>query len=849
MTVSQSTVAGNTAATGGGVYNTGTFNLYSSTVSGNTASNGNGGGIFSSSNVAGVELAVINSTVANNVTTQGSGGGVFTQDAQAVFTNSTIASNQAGANGGGLFEAVAGGATLNNTIVAQNTVAGAANDIGGAVVVATSKNNLIGTGGSGGLVNGLPNNNQVGVANPGLNPLGNYGGLTQTMSLQDTSAAVNNGSNALAVYPDGSPIVTDQRGKPRVFGASVDIGAVELQASLTFKLLSNGDLIQTKNELQSAIAVNVNAIAVDASNTLYEQEIDGSLWQYKNATWTMLDKNVAGIKLASDGTLYDLETSGLVRSYSNGVLAANPVRTGVESIGVNGTTLYMLQSNGNFSSFNGTTVTLINPKVSSFTVAPNGVYAYQAIGGPINVSSGGTVATGTSLVSLDSDANLWFLRAGSLVEDSTSSPALPQGTSIPNVVSALMTTDSANITSVDYLTISGNLVNTASGSSIDTGVRNFAVANNGTVYAIEAAVNLFAFNSDGKSSVLDNRAVTVQVSSSGLMYVLEDSSVLWVLSNLKGNAWTLVDTGTKSFGLTGAGVLWELEIGGRLWSQTSGTWTLMDSNSTSLFVAANGTMAELEPSGALWTFDTVAGWTLKESIAIQIAIAADSALVVLDNNQAALRNGRRLHDPAPHAFHRQRNNFVHANQRQYRNGETWKSGLHHIATTEKCLAASTPTQNRVGVGLRYLPWPKTENRRKPGHSRLCVWSVVYKAARKDAKTQRRRALRLGVVAKLPTEPRPGKEQVQVEVRAGQLRHFIETLDLFYDAFLARRLGADWHKELSRIHRLANPVAAHHHRPSPPPPLYRIQAPGTRAGRFCRPQFAASEAVKVSPSSF
>jgi hypothetical protein len=634
VTVSQSTVAGNTAATGGGVYNTGTFNLYSGTVSGNTASNGNGGGIFSSSNAAGVELAVINSTVANNVTTQGGGGGVFTQDAQAVFTNSTIASNQAGANGGGLFEAVAGGATLNNTIVAQNTVAGAANDIGGAVVVATSKNNLIGTGGSGGLVNGLPNNNQVGVANPGLNPLGNYGGLTQTMSLQDTSAAVNNGSNALAVYPDGSPIVTDQRGKPRVFGASVDIGAVELQASLTFKLLSNGDLIQTKNDLQSTIALNVNAIAVDASNTLYEQEIDGSLWQYKNATWTMLDKNVASIKLASDGTLYDLETSGLVRSYSNGVLAANPVRTGVESIGVNGTTLYMLQSNGNFSSFNGTTVTLINPKVSSFTVAPNGVYAYQVIGGPINVSNGGTVATGTSLVGLDSDANLWFLRAGSLVEDSTSSPALPQVASIPNVVSALMTTDSANITSVDYLTISGNVVNTASGALIDTGVRNFAVANNGTVYAIEAAENLFAFNSDGKSSVLDNRAVTVQVSSSGLMYVLEDSSVLWVLSNLKGNAWTLLDTGTKSFGLTGAGVLWELEIGGRLWSQTSGTWKLMDSNSTSLFVAANGTIAELEPSGALWTFDTVAGWSLKESIAIQIAIAADSALVVLDNNQA-----------------------------------------------------------------------------------------------------------------------------------------------------------------------------------------------------------------------
>lgn len=52
-------------------------------------------------------------------------------------------------------------------------------------------------------------------------------------------------------------------------------------------------------------------------------------------------------------------------------------------------------------------------------------------------------------------------------------------------------------------------------------------------------------------------------------------------------------------------------------------------------------------------------------------------------------------------------------------------------------------------------------------------------------------------AKLP-KVEDGEERVQLEERAGQLRHFIETLDLLYDAFLERRLGSDWSKELGRV---------------------------------------------------
>ena len=215
VTLGQSTIFANTATSGGGVYNTGTFILSSSTISGNTAS-GNGGGIYSDSTVAGTDLKVIDSTVANNVAT-GAGGGIYSGDVGAVLVNSTIALNRAGGGGGGLFEATSN-ATLTNTIVALNTMAGAPSDISGNVV-GTSSNNLIGTGGSGGLVNGLPNNNLVNVANPGLDPSGlrNNGGPTQTIALVAGSVAIDAGTDSVLSSPYN--LITDQRGYARKTGA------------------------------------------------------------------------------------------------------------------------------------------------------------------------------------------------------------------------------------------------------------------------------------------------------------------------------------------------------------------------------------------------------------------------------------------------------------------------------------------------------------------------------------------------------------------------------------------------------------------------------------------------------
>jgi hypothetical protein len=52
-------------------------------------------------------------------------------------------------------------------------------------------------------------------------------------------------------------------------------------------------------------------------------------------------------------------------------------------------------------------------------------------------------------------------------------------------------------------------------------------------------------------------------------------------------------------------------------------------------------------------------------------------------------------------------------------------------------------------------------------------------------------------ARLPA-PEGEDERARIDERVTQLRHLLETLDLMYHAFLRRRLGDDWPKELARM---------------------------------------------------
>ena len=111
---------------------------------------------------------------------------------------------------------------LYDSIVVRNTDSdGSAEDIRGSVSPASAYN-LVGNDRTNILT--AANHNLLNVTEPGLGPLADNGGPTRTMALLPGSPAIDAGPNA-AVDANGNPLLTDQRGLPRLVNGAVDIGA------------------------------------------------------------------------------------------------------------------------------------------------------------------------------------------------------------------------------------------------------------------------------------------------------------------------------------------------------------------------------------------------------------------------------------------------------------------------------------------------------------------------------------------------------------------------------------------------------------------------------------------------
>jgi len=241
LTLTDDSIFGNTLSgngtAGGGICNFGTATLSGVTVSGNILSggDGSGGGIYNQGT-----MSLVNCTIANNsapggnVSGQHEGGGGITNDVGGNITlhDVTVADNTvsgamaSNSFGGGIFNAdVAGNFTLANSIVAGDTIAGVSRDADGNFT--SLGDNLVGAidGNSSGWIASDLTGSVATPFNANLGVLANNGGPTQTLLPQTGSPAIDAGNNAL--IPSG--IVTDQRGLPRIYNTTVDIGAVEVQ--------------------------------------------------------------------------------------------------------------------------------------------------------------------------------------------------------------------------------------------------------------------------------------------------------------------------------------------------------------------------------------------------------------------------------------------------------------------------------------------------------------------------------------------------------------------------------------------------------------------------------------------
>ena len=132
VTITGVTITGGRTSYGGGIYNNdGTVTVTQSTISGNSAQD-NGGGIYNNDGT----VTVTQSTISGN-SAQDSGGGIYNDDGTVTVTQSTISGNSAQDNGGGIYNA--GGAIpiynyyWGTLTVTQSTINGNSADCGGGV--------------------------------------------------------------------------------------------------------------------------------------------------------------------------------------------------------------------------------------------------------------------------------------------------------------------------------------------------------------------------------------------------------------------------------------------------------------------------------------------------------------------------------------------------------------------------------------------------------------------------------------------------------------------------------------------------------------------------------------------
>jgi hypothetical protein len=196
--------------------------IYFSTISGNTALTG--GGIYAGGNFD----ALHDSTVSGNTALADYGGGLYVYCASGAVMSSTIAGNYAAVADAGIATGFYCQLAVSNTIVADNLTGTGADDVGGYFWLATSN---VEAPTYADLYFDPARPSQVGI-DPQLGPLQDNGGPTPTQRPATTSPVVDRGLPPEIEDQRGISRPVDFAGIPNVGGpfpyAGGDIGSVEL---------------------------------------------------------------------------------------------------------------------------------------------------------------------------------------------------------------------------------------------------------------------------------------------------------------------------------------------------------------------------------------------------------------------------------------------------------------------------------------------------------------------------------------------------------------------------------------------------------------------------------------------
>ena len=288
----------------GGIWSSGPLTVTDSTIEGNTGRFGNGGGI-----TGGLPLTVTNSTISGN--TADYGGGILVRVATTVeLSNVTIVGNTAaevqtpGAGIGGGVRLDFGTLYIRNSIVSGNTANFDPNfSVGGASVVSLGYN--IATGYP-------PAPTDINAGDPYVDALADNGGPTETRALFVDSPALDGGNPAGCTDENGAPLDADQRGVVRPLRYACDIGAFEADPP------ENDDFVDAK-PLDPSPATNMYATKEEGEPDHAANPGGASVWY----SWTPAFSGTAFVATAGSSfdTLLGVYTGSSVSSLTT--LAGN----------------------------------------------------------------------------------------------------------------------------------------------------------------------------------------------------------------------------------------------------------------------------------------------------------------------------------------------------------------------------------------------------------------------------------------------------------------------------------------------------------------------------------------------
>jgi hypothetical protein len=212
LIIINSTISGNIAPFGGGIYNGAGLTIVNSTLSGNMAGS-EGAGVYNAAT-----LTISNSTFSGNAA-HGSGGACINGGILLIM-NSTLSGNSAADAGGGVYNI--GTLHIGNTILKGGDSGANINVNGGGTVTSLGYN--ISSDDGGGFLTGP--SDQINT-DPMVGPLQNNGGPTFTHALLPGSPAIDAGDPQFTAPP-----YFDQRGPNfwRVRNDRLDVGSFEVQA-------------------------------------------------------------------------------------------------------------------------------------------------------------------------------------------------------------------------------------------------------------------------------------------------------------------------------------------------------------------------------------------------------------------------------------------------------------------------------------------------------------------------------------------------------------------------------------------------------------------------------------------